>query len=116
MLISVALANASGCWTAQHQAPRAAEVMHHEVHALDPELAEDPVQMRRVAGARVVELLGLVGGPVAGEVGRDRARKIARCGHEVLPVLLRAGVAVHEHDGLRRAGVARLEGGGARRR
>ena len=88
------------------QAPRPAEVVQHQVRALDPEADEQPVEVPRVALDRVREHPGAVGAAEAGHVGRHDAGELGDRGHDLLPVAPRAGVPVQEHDGLARVGRA----------
>ncbi len=87
---------------APEQAERAAEVVHHEVYALDPQRDQGALQELGIPGHLVVEVARLVGVAEAGHVERDGPAELAGGVDERGPVAGGAGVAVHEHDGLAR--------------
>jgi hypothetical protein len=76
------------------------EVVQHQVGTADAELVEHPGQVPGVAVDGVDEGVGLVRATEAGHVRCDGAGERAGAGDQAAPVLGRAGVAVHEHDGL----------------
>jgi hypothetical protein len=87
----------------------AAEVVHDEVRALDPELGERRGDERRVHPRRVVPVPRLLRLAEAGQVPRDRARELADPLEQRRPVGRRPRLAVEQDDGLGRVARPRLE-------
>ena len=90
------------------QADRAAEVVQHEVRALDPKFANRRVEPGLVALNRVGKIDRLVGASEAGQVDRDAAPEFAQRRRELLKVAARARDAVQEDDRFGAVGCAPL--------
>jgi len=86
-----------------------AEVVHHEVHAVDSQLAQHVVEEAGIAVHAVREVARLVRASEARHVGRDRPRELAGLPQEVGPILPGTGIAVDEDHGLARVSRSRLE-------
>ena len=98
------------------QAPRAAEVVHDQVGAVDGEGVERPADE---GGVRVHGLAEPGRRPRAAEAGRVPGHgppSLSDGGEQRFPVGARAGVAVHEHDGLATRRQARPRAAGCTRR
>ena len=90
------------------KSPGDAEVVQHEMRALDAQALQQRRQMPRVAGNGIVEAFGLRRVAEARHIGREDARERRDARHEIEPVGAEAGVAVQADDRLlRRLGSGR---------
>src|ERR1700694_5398418 len=90
VFMSVALANASGCCTAQR--------MRDDVGTLNPKLLEKAREVISVAADCVAEVAGFVGAAVTRHVRRYSTGKGTDAADQIAPVEVWARVAMHEDN------------------
>src|SRR5439155_24661405 len=78
-------------------AERRAPIVYDEGEAVEPERAEETVDVERVIDEAIADI-GFVGAAHADQIGRDAAADVAHVRDYVAPQIRRRWIAVQKHD------------------